>query len=239
MSRLAAPSKVKVVSLVRPFSNFDFADDHFQGSFPIRRLFSQARSRECQTAVLEEIPASGAVADENGEINGLFPDFQMHALRRVSFWRGKFKTEKEISKQGDGECIGFAILKHDVSPSQQVDEWHVFESVIVQYPHQHNYLPCANDFEVRVGGSKFKLRGVLYCQQNGLNKACAQVALRSICATYLDEPKFTYRRINALAFRPGEQFTPGKGLSTRQILRGVGRVEDSVFRYLLSSTSGA
>jgi hypothetical protein len=219
MSRLAAPSNVEVVSVVRPFSNFDFADDRFQGSFPIRRLFSQARSRDCRTVVLEDIPAAGAVADENGEIKGLFPDHHMQALRRVSFWRSKFKKENKISAQDAGECIGFAILKHDGSASQQVDEWHVFESVVVQYPHQHNFLPCANDFEVRVAGSKFKMRGVLYCQQNGLNKACAQVALRSICATYLNEPNFTYRRINALAFRPGEPFTPGKGLNTRQILR--------------------
>lgn len=132
MSRLAAPSKVEVVSVVRPFSNFDFADDRFQGSFPIRRLFSQARSRDCRTAVLEDIPAAGAVADENGEIKGLFPDHHMQALRRVSFWRSKFKKENEISKQDADECIGFAILKHDASASQQVDEWHVFESVIVQ-----------------------------------------------------------------------------------------------------------
>jgi hypothetical protein len=50
MSRLATASKVEVVPLSQPFSNFDFVDDHFQGSFPIRRLFSQARSRKCQTA---------------------------------------------------------------------------------------------------------------------------------------------------------------------------------------------
>src|SRR3974390_1150034 len=126
MSRLALPSKVEIFSVARPFSNFDFADDHFQGSFPIRRLFSQARSRECQTVVLEEIPAAGAVADENREIRGLFPDFQMKALRRVSFWRSKFKTQKKLSKQDDDQCIGFAIFKHDVSISEQVDEWHVF-----------------------------------------------------------------------------------------------------------------
>jgi hypothetical protein len=134
MSRLATASNVEVVPVTKPFSNFDFVDDRFQGSFPIRRLFSQARSRECQTAVLEEIPAAGAASDENGEIKGLFPDYHMAALRRLSFWRGKFKEEKEISNQDAAACIGFAILKHDSSVSQRVNEWHVFESVIVQYP---------------------------------------------------------------------------------------------------------
>ena len=219
MSRLATASNVKVVSLAPPFSNFDFVDDHFQGIFPIRRLFSQARSRQCQTVVLEEIPAAGAVTDENNEIKTLFPDHQMNGLRRVSFWRSHFTKEAEIARQNEANCLGFAILKHDVSPVGQVNEWHVFESVIVQYPHEHNYLPFAIAFEVRVGGSKFKLRGVLYCQQNGLNKACAQVALRSICATYLNEPDLTFQRINLLAIRRGEPNTPGKGLKTRQILR--------------------
>jgi hypothetical protein len=167
---------------------------------------------------LEEIPAGGAVADENGEITKLFPDYQMRGLCRLSFWSAKFH-EKGIEHQNAKDCVGFAILKRDQSAAQLVDEWHVFESVIVQYPHEHNFLPLANEFEVRVGGSKFKLRGVLYCQQNGLNKACAQVALRSVCATYLNEPNLTYRRINTLAILPGEPNTPGKGLNTRQILR--------------------
>lgn len=219
MSRLATSSKVEIFSVTRPFSNFDFVDDHFQGSFPIRRLFSQSRSRTCHTVVLEEIPAAGAVADENAELKGLFPDYQMQCLRRISFWRTKFDHEKNISRQDAADCIGFAIFKHDSSAAQQVNEWHVFESVIVQYPHPHNFLPLANDFEVRVGGKRFRVRGVLYCQQNGMNKACAQVALRSVCATYLNEPDLTFRRINALAFRRGEPFTPGQGLKTHQILR--------------------
>jgi hypothetical protein len=218
MSRLATASKVEVVPVIRPFSNFDFVDDHFQGSFPIRRLFSQARSRDCQTVVLEEIPAVGAVADENGEITKLFPDYQMQGLRRLSFWSTKFH-EREIAQQNAKDCVGFAILKRDQSAAQQVDEWHVFESVIVQYPHEHNFLPLANSFEVRVGGNKFKLRGVLYCQQNGLNKACAQVALRSICSTYLNDPNLTFRQINTFAIIPGEPNTPGKGLNSTQILR--------------------
>jgi hypothetical protein len=168
---------------------------------------------------MEEVPAAGAVADERGEIKGLFPDYQMAALCRLSFWRTKFHHENEIAQQAIGDCVGFAILKHDVSAAQQVNEWHVFESVIVQYPHQHNFLPFANEFEVKVAGSKFKLRGVLYCQQNKLNKACAQVALRSVCATYLNNPNLTYRQINALAILAGEPNTPGKGLSSTQILR--------------------
>ena len=219
MSRLATASKVEVFSLAKPFSNFDFVDDYFQGRFPIRRLFSQARSREARTVVMEEIPVAGAVADENAEIAKLFPDYQIQGLRRISFWRSDFKDEKDIPQQDTKDCLGFAILKHDFSATKKINKWHVFESVIVQYPHQHNFLPFANEFEVRVGGKKFKLSGVLYCQQNELNKACAQVALRSVCATYLNNANLTYRQINTLAIRHGEPNTPGKGLNSTQILR--------------------
>lgn len=219
MSRLAKSSKATVFPVVPPFSNFDFADDRFRGRFSIRRLFSQARSRGAQTAVLEEVPPTGAVADENNEILKLFPDYQMLGLCRLSFWHSDFKTAGKISLQSSKDCIGFAILKYDVSVKGNVDEWHVFESVIVQYPHQHNFSPSANEFEVRVGRNKFKLQGVLYGQQNALNKACAQVALRSICATYLNEPNLTYRQINALAINSGEPNTPGKGLNSTQIQR--------------------
>jgi hypothetical protein len=34
MSRLATAFKIEVVPVSQPFSNFDFVDDRFQGSFP-------------------------------------------------------------------------------------------------------------------------------------------------------------------------------------------------------------
>jgi hypothetical protein len=219
MSRLAPPTCVEVFPSVRPFSNFDFVDDHFEGSFPIRRLFSQARSRGCQTVVVEHVPAAGAVADENAEIAVQFPDYTMRDLRRISFWSSAFTDKSEIAKRQAADCIGFAILKHDLCVSRNVDDWQVFESVIVRYGHEHNYVPTAQSFKVSVHGSLFQVSGVLYCQQNGLNKACAQVALRSVCATYLKNPDLSFRQINDLAFHTGEPRTPWKGLDSIQIQR--------------------
>jgi hypothetical protein len=219
MSRQALATQIEVFLSECPFSNFDFVDEHFQGSFPIRRLFSQARSRGCKTVVLEKVPPTLAVSDENTEIFDLFPDYQMRDLRRISFWRSAFTKKEEIAFQRPTNCIGFAILKQDYCPSQQVDDWQVFESVIVRYGHEHNYVPSSHDFEFRVHSNGVKVPGVLYCQQNGLNKACAQVALRSLCVTYLNDPDLTYRQINQLAFEAGEPYTPGKGLKSTQILR--------------------
>lgn len=106
MSRLASAFATQFVALDRPFSNFDFAEAHFEGSFPIRRLFSQARSRGCRTLVYEQVPAEGAVADENREIATLFEDHRMTHMVRLSFWRPSYRNASEFSKATSSICLG-------------------------------------------------------------------------------------------------------------------------------------
>lgn len=64
---------------------------------------------------------------------------------------------------------------------------------------------------------------MLYCQQNELNKACAQVALRSLLSRILPEGDIAYRQINQIANAVNPGFNPAKGLSVPQI-REVFRV---------------
>lgn len=225
MSRLQEGLSIKVIPAERPFSNFTFVEKEFEGTFPIRRLFSQARSRGLNTIIDEVVPAAGAVADENEEICDYFPDYDCREIRRVSFWKTGIKEVEEIIGLNDQDCLGFAILKRDSVPSRDTDRWHVFESVIVKYDHEHNYLPCRSSWSFRAGCRTFSIVRTLYCQQNCLNKACAQVALRSICAPYLDDPDLTYRSINRLASNKTPLPTPGAGLFTNQIpdvLDGLG-----------------
>ena len=219
MSRLVHPEAIQIVDLDRPFSNFAFADKMFQGSFPIRRLFSQARSRQCRTLVLEDVSPRSAIEDENTEIERLFSDYSMQGLKRLSFWKPSFTSSSDLSARSSEDCIGFALLKLDSCPSRKYFSWHIFESVIKKYEHHHNYVPCSKTFEFRAGEFLFRTSGVLYCQQNSLNKACAQVALRSICATYLENCDLTYSQINDSAFHSNEDFQPWRGLKTEQIPR--------------------
>ncbi len=220
MSRLVAPNGIaEIVALEQPFSNFSYAEEHFQGSFPIRRLFSQARGRKCKTLVIEDVPPAAAVEDENTEIRELFPDYQMAGLKRLSFWLTKFSDSDALSTISASECIGYALLKHDVCPIRKLDLWHVFESAIAKYDHPHNYTPCAKPISFRVGQREFSVSAVFYCQQNRLNKACAQVALRSICATYLSDFDLSFKRINDFAFVQPEARTPWVGLQINQIVR--------------------
>jgi hypothetical protein len=218
MSRLAAPVATPcVVATDPPFSNFDFVEREFAGSPPIRRLFSQARSRKVRTLVIEEVSPEGPIAAENTELQQLFPDYRMVALRRLSFWKSSFTDASAIPSLCDEDCVGWAILKLDYCPSKNIRRWHVFESVIRKFAHEHNYVPCGKLIDFRVGDHTFRLPGVLYCQQNGLNKACAQVALRSVCSAFLGDPNLTFRRINELAFAPDPPANPGNGLTTDQI----------------------
>lgn len=217
MSRASGHTAIEVLSADRPFSNFDFVDQRYQGSFPIRRLFSQARSRNVRTLVVESVPAEGVVDDENCEIRSLFPDYQMDGLVRLSFWKAIFTNQAEISSLVASDCIGYALLKLDCSKTAKVERWHVFESVFSPSNYDHNYLTCHIGVDFCVGGHPFNIVGSFYCQQNGLNKACAQVALRSACAVYLKDPDLSYSRINRLAIAPGYPVTPGKGLNVVQI----------------------
>jgi len=205
----------------RPFSNFDFVEDRFSGTLPeqvsIRRLFSQARSRGARTLVTEDILAVGAVLAENEELTTLFSDHRMGKLKRLTFWKPQFASSRSVAGRRSSDLIGVAILKQDIVPSLGMDRWHVFESVFVKYPHGHNCVPAARPFRVRCCDSAFRISGVVYCQQNLLNKACAQVAIRSLLMQRFPDKNITYREINDRARTLNPHFKPHKGLKARQI----------------------
>src|SRR5207249_4031051 len=104
-------------------------------------------------------------------------------------------------------------------------DWHVFEAVFRKYEHEHNCVPRQVRYSLSVAGETFAIEGVLYAQQNGLNKACAQVALRCLCSLHLPHKQITYQRINQIAATVRGPYNPSKGLSVpriRKVLRALG-----------------
>ena len=97
------------------------------------------------------------------------------------------------------------------------DGWHIFEAVFRKYPHQHNCVPQPQKYFLTVGAKTFDIEGVLYCQQNTLNKACAQVAIRSLLSRLLPETDVSYRRINQIASSVDPSHIPNQGLDVQQI----------------------
>lgn len=113
------------------------------------------------------------------------------------------------------------------------DEWHVYEAVFHAYPHSHSYTKAKARFEFTAGGRGFSITGCLYAEQNGVNKTCAQVALRSIATSYLGHNGISYRAINALAYRNCRKKDPSEGFRdfhTRKVLTGLG-IEHHVVDY--------
>jgi hypothetical protein len=215
---LATSTKPPVFEqLQAPFSNFDYVDSHYDGQTAIRRLFSQARSQDAKTCVVEEIEAEGVVRSENLEILKRHPDFRMTGLQRLSFWNRRVASAKQIGKLSSEQLIGYFIAKKDSVPSISKNDWHVFEAVFRKYGHEHNCVARQIRYPVRITGHNLEIAGVLYCQQNQLNKACAQVALRSLCSLHLPLGELTYERINKAAATVPGLYEPRKGLSVKRI----------------------
>lgn len=224
--RSVDPTSLQIRPASAPFSCFDFVDQQFPGCESARRCFSLARSLNLKTLTVESIPAVGLVDEENVEIVGRHPDYSMGGLVRLGFWSEALASAADLGTCGDDALVGYAILKRDTVPSTGLDRWHVFEAVFRKYPHEHNCMARQRSYAVRIGGCPFSVPGVLYCQQNGLNKACAQVALRSLLSRHLPAGDISYAAINAFAAQVGGAgFDPKDGLTVpqmRAVLSGAG-----------------
>jgi len=215
--RDASPNIVRFVDLDRPFSSFDLIDDKFQGIPAVRRCFSLARSFHCKTLLIEDIPAAGIIEEENLELTGLYPKYVCRGLKRLSFWKSNFKTTRGVASRKDNDLVGYVILKQDYIPGNK-DQWHIFEAVFKKYEHEHNCVPSPGNYGVSFLDKHFAIKGVLYCQQNGLNKACAHVALRSLLSRLVPDENISYRKLNEIAQKVASgAYNPANGLSVGQM----------------------
>lgn len=214
--RRAVAEELKTQLLEPPFSFFDFTETNFGDYDSIRRIFSLARSFCAKTLIVETLSPSGIITEENEDILARFPDYQNVALLRLSFWQKEI-IQNNLSDLTNNDLVGYAIIKHDVIKSNNFDRWHIFEAVFAKYPHAHNCIPRPQRYCLVVGDKTFEISGLLYCQQNSLNKACAQVALRSLISRILPEADISYRYINQIAETVTPGFDPGKGLNVPQM----------------------
>jgi len=215
--RQAVGEEIETFLLQPPFSFFNFVEDRFGDYDSLRRIFSLARSSDSEALVLEKIIAAGIIAEENDDLLSLSPDYRNPGLIRLSFWKKSVLSPFSANELVDDDLVGYAIFKRDEIAGIDFDRWHVFEAVFAKYPHDHNCVPRPQTYCLTVAGQQFEIRGLLYCQQNALNKACAQVALRSLLSRLLPEGDISYRRINSIAKRVDPGFQPGKGLSVPQL----------------------
>ena len=214
--RLVHSKKTTLLSFQQPFSSFTFVETRYgRTNLAIRRLFSLARSHDARTLMIEEIEPAGIISDENEEIRHYDTDYEMKGLERISFWQSSFTDLSANVFRGE-DCVGYAILKRDAVPSKSYDGWHVFEAVFEKYRHKHNCVPNPMKYSIMLGSASISLKGLLYAQQNTLNKVCAHVALRSLISR-INRRDVSYREINELARRVPSPQDPSKGLNVEQI----------------------
>lgn len=214
--RRATSEEMEIFLLKPPFSCFDFIENRFGDYDSIRRVFSLARSTNAQALILETIPPQGIILEENEDILDLYPTYSNDGLLRISFWK-KPVNRADIASLTNKDLIGYTVIKNDLIKETGSAHWHIFEAVFSKYPHDHNCVPRPKTYHLTVGSCSFEIKGLLFCQQNSLNKACAQVALRSLLSRILPDGDISYRRINELANTVMPGFNPGQGLSVPQI----------------------
>ncbi len=221
LARLSKTRSIKFIPTEKSFSNFKYIDKTFiYGNVEpsaIRRLFSQARMQNAQTLILEDIEADGEIEDENAELKAVDAKHRSVFIRRLTFWRSPISSVSDLNRVNGRHLLGYALLKADELPSRNEAFCKVFESVLRKYPDKHNCVPGGKTFDLEVAGKQFKVKGVMYCQQNGISKACAQVALRSLLTMHYPSKTICYSEINQVAEQLVAGFKPGNGLNTAQI----------------------
>ena len=218
LHRRTVASRVLQYSSAPPFSCFDWVEANIAHTESIRRCFSLARSLGMRAFIAEDIPAEGIIREENQELNVLAPDHTMPALKRLSFWTEPITDGTAIASTDPAALCGYAILKHDRVPSRSRDGWHVFEAVFRKYPHEHNCVPMQGTYRLRVHDTEFTIPGSLYAQQNGMNKVCAHVALRTLLSRHVPAGGLSYAEINRLAAKTASgAYDPAAGLGPPQI----------------------
>ena len=207
------------------FSSFRFLGTNFQGaSTTIHRAFSIARIANCHTLVIEAIKAVGLIEEDNLEL-AAYGGRCDNLILRISFWRTQFCERMTVDNLLEDDLFGYLIIKKDVGLGFQsgewfsVDRWYVFEGVFRQTTQAEQYIVPISSYNVAIGSKVCNLKGVLYCQQNSINKCCAHVALRSLLSRVMPGNDIGYETINNYAeFVPDEKCPiPGAGMSLPHI----------------------
>ena len=217
--RLQDSASVEFVDIQSPFSNFDFVEKRFAKSQTIHRCFSLARSANCCCCVVEPLVDVGLLDDDTKEMRRL--GYHVATTNyRLSFWKNAASSKQEFNALAESDLFGYMIVRCDgLDPADP--QWYVFEAVLSKYDHPHNCVSMPGEYNLAVCGRNFRMRGVMFCQQNKLNKRCAQVSLRALLSRIVPERDVAYSRINAIAARvaksSGETFNPSDGMSVMQI----------------------
>jgi hypothetical protein len=215
--RLTNSLQCSIYNIEQPFSCFELVEKSYQALAALHRCFSLGRAFGAKTLIVEKIPETGFIRNENDELRILFPSYLCQNLLRFSFWTPELNSQEDMKGCNNEHLIGYVIVKCDAI-NKAKGKWHIFESVFRKYSHKHNCVPCQSSYKIAVCGQTFIIPGILYCQQNSLNKVCAHVALRSLLSRLTPEGDLDYLFMNKIARSiTGASYKPSDGLSVEHI----------------------
>lgn len=213
-ARQASSTSLKIERAERPFSNFDFIDEHFSGCPTLARLMSQARSQGIKTIVTEKLKRSADLREEDEDLATATGTQVSSEAYRVTFFATSIKR---LTKASRADIIGYAILKRDALGAKQ-SAWRVYESVLKKSSLVHNFIRGEQEWTCAAGPAKFTFPGYLYAEQNGITNVCAHAALRTATARFMPGG-FSYRQMNKIVGINHRTKRASKGLNTDQIVR--------------------
>lgn len=196
-ARVAGGSKATLYRIERPFSNFQFIDDRYDGLSSLRRIMSQVRQNGGRTMVVEEVLQARDIAEENADIATRYGQEPRSITHRISFFSEPFAALDDLRQMSDNEFIGYAILKRDAVPNLH-NCVRVHESVVRMSRHANNIARGTQRWDCEVAGHRFRVSGYLYAQQNNATNVCAHVAVRSAAARFHPQGDMSYREMNQL-----------------------------------------
>jgi len=209
-----------IESIDRPRSNFTLIDALFPTApsiGPIRRVFSQARSHNAKTLVVDQLdPRSAAdLLEEAEDLQTCLGAPPTSRILRLSFFTQAFGAAQDIESLKDDCFIGYAIIKED-RVSGGYSKSRIYESVIPAGGRENSFIRGAQEWPCRVGQRVFRAGGYLYAQQNGATNSCAHVACRTVAARFHPDGDMTYREMNTLLGIDHIQTRADSGLRHRE-----------------------
>ena len=239
--RLAKPVTARIDSFFpRNRSVLQELEDRFPGHNPaIIRCFSLACHLGATAYVEETIAPEGMIALENEDLERA-GYWHGDMVLRFSFWRVTGNAAISVDAIDSSCCLGYALIKCD-GENSEAPRFYVFEAVFNESRLTYTPSVSEGEYDFRVLNRVFRVRGTLYCQQNGLTKVCSQVALRSLLSRLMPGHDISYRRIEDLAKEVSEGKAREKiGLTTtltEKIIKRLGFTVDYMGMSIKTSES--
>ena len=165
-----------------PFSLYKFRALHGWTTIALYRLFSQWRQNKVRSILIEKIDPFPEADVEDETFRRVLPNTFHHSdqYRVAAFNQPKPPDESVKSLPADA-CVGFCVVKVNCFSSGRRERPVVFESVSPPNVHENSFPTCAHDYRCRIQGREFSVRGLYYCQQNGVTNVCLHAALKMLC----------------------------------------------------------